>query len=228
MTTKTFTRPLDQKLLAQHIAPDATILDYGCGQGRLCGDLQQAGYEKVVGVDFSEAMIQQAREALPGMEFAVLDASGLNFPAASIDCGVEVMTMHGHRSGGVSVGAGEAVALMRANPTTRTRCMNHLEMMMRTMTVQQAKAHFGTFIDIAQKSPVRVVRDDRVVGVMVSGSDYEAMRVFYADRLVRTLERTAGPRRRVKTVWPRLRQTQFWLKPWLSIKVAIQRCGRHL
>ena len=45
---------------------------------------------------------------------------------------------------------------------------------------------------MAQKSPVRVVRDDRVVGVMVSGSDYEAMRVFYADRLVRTLERTAG------------------------------------
>ena len=99
---------------------------------------------------------------------------------------------------------------------------------MRTLTVQQAKAHFGTFIDMAQKSPVRVVRDDRVVGVMVSGTDYEAMRVFYADRLVRTLERTAGLRRRVKTVWPRLRQTQFWLKPWLSIKVAIQRCGRHL
>ena len=100
MTTKTFTRPLDLKLQAQHIAPDATILDYGCGHGRLCGELQQAGYGRVVGVDFSKAMIQQAREALPGIDFAVLDASGLNLPAASIDCGVEVMTMHGHRSGG--------------------------------------------------------------------------------------------------------------------------------
>ena len=86
MTTKTFTRPLDLKLLAQHIAPDATILDYGCGQGRLCGELQKAGYGKVVGVDFSEAMIQRAREALPGIEFAVLDASGLTLPAQSVDC----------------------------------------------------------------------------------------------------------------------------------------------
>ena len=63
---------------------------------------------------------------------------------------------------------------------------------MRTLTVQPAKAHFGTFIDMAQKSPVRVVRDDHVVGVMLSASDYEAMRVFYADRLVRTLDRTAA------------------------------------
>ena len=63
---------------------------------------------------------------------------------------------------------------------------------MQTMTAQQAKAQFDVFIDMAQKAPVRVMRHARVVGVMVSASDYEVMRVFYADRLVRTLDRTAA------------------------------------
>ena len=63
---------------------------------------------------------------------------------------------------------------------------------MQTMTANQAKTHFGAFIDMAQKEPVRVMRHDRVVGVMVSASHYEAMRAFYADRLVRTLDQTAA------------------------------------
>ncbi len=63
---------------------------------------------------------------------------------------------------------------------------------MQTMTANQAKTQFGAFIDMAQREPVRVMRHDRVVGVMVSASDYEAMRAFYADRLTRTLDQTAA------------------------------------
>lgn len=62
---------------------------------------------------------------------------------------------------------------------------------MKTFTANEAKTHFGEFIDLAQKEPVRVMRRDRVVGVMVSASDYEAMRQFYADRLVKTMDETA-------------------------------------
>jgi 3-hydroxyacyl-CoA dehydrogenase len=36
------------------------------------------------------------------------------------------------------------------------------------------------------------MRRDRVVGVMVSAQDYEAMREFYANRLQHTLVRTAA------------------------------------
>lgn len=50
---------------------------------------------------------------------------------------------------------------------------------------------FGEFLDLAQREPVRVMRRDRVVGVMVSAQDYEAMRVFYADRLRHTLQESA-------------------------------------
>lgn len=62
---------------------------------------------------------------------------------------------------------------------------------MKTYTANEAKTRFGEFIDQAQREPVRVMRHDRVVGVMVSAQDYDAMRAFYADRLRRTMDRTA-------------------------------------
>jgi PHD/YefM family antitoxin component YafN of YafNO toxin-antitoxin module len=62
---------------------------------------------------------------------------------------------------------------------------------MQTFTANQAKTQFGQFIDLAQRAPVRVMRRNRVVGVMVSAQDYEAMRAFYANRLQHTLADTA-------------------------------------
>ncbi len=62
---------------------------------------------------------------------------------------------------------------------------------MQTFTANEAKTQFGQFIDMAQREPVRAVRRDRVVGVMVSAQDYEAMREFYANRLQHTLRDTA-------------------------------------
>jgi len=62
---------------------------------------------------------------------------------------------------------------------------------MQTFTANEAKTHFGEFIDQVQREPVRVMRRDRVVGVMVSAQDYEAMRAFYADRLRHELRESA-------------------------------------
>ena len=62
---------------------------------------------------------------------------------------------------------------------------------MKTYTANEAKTRFGEFIDDAQRAPVRVMRRDRVVGVMVSAQDYEAMRKFYADRLLQTMDRAS-------------------------------------
>ncbi len=63
---------------------------------------------------------------------------------------------------------------------------------MQTYTANEAKTRFGEFLDRAQREPVRVMRHDRVVGVMVSAEDYEAMRVFYADRLRKSLTDSAA------------------------------------
>lgn len=62
---------------------------------------------------------------------------------------------------------------------------------MQTFTANEAKTRFGEFLDRAQREPVRVMRHNRVVGVMISAEDYEAMRAFYADRLRRTLNESA-------------------------------------
>ena len=61
---------------------------------------------------------------------------------------------------------------------------------MDTYTANDAKTRFGEFIDRAQRGPVRVMRRDRVVGVMVSAEDFEGMRAFYANRLQHTLAQT--------------------------------------
>ena len=62
---------------------------------------------------------------------------------------------------------------------------------MLTMTANEAKTHFGQLLDKAQREPVQVTRHDRVVGVMISADDYEAMRAYYADRLRQTLRESA-------------------------------------
>jgi prevent-host-death family protein len=59
---------------------------------------------------------------------------------------------------------------------------------MLTMTANDAKTHFGQLLDKAQRQPVRVTRHDRVVGVMIGADDYEAMRQFYAERLIQSMD----------------------------------------
>jgi prevent-host-death family protein len=59
---------------------------------------------------------------------------------------------------------------------------------MLTMTANEAKTHFGQLLDKAQRQPVQVTRHDRVVGVMVSAEDYEAMRRYYAEQLIQSMD----------------------------------------
>ena len=63
---------------------------------------------------------------------------------------------------------------------------------MQTYTANEAKTRFGEFIDQAQREPVRVMRHERVVGMLVSAQDFDAMRVFYADRLRTNLRASAA------------------------------------
>ena len=62
---------------------------------------------------------------------------------------------------------------------------------MQTLTANQAKTHFGEFIDKAQREPVKVTRRGRTVGIMVSEEEYESMRQFYANRLLHSIDKSA-------------------------------------
>ena len=58
--------------------PGERVLDLGCGTGELTAQIARAG-AKVVGVDSSPAMIQQARRAFPEATFQVGSGEALSF-----------------------------------------------------------------------------------------------------------------------------------------------------
>jgi SAM-dependent methyltransferase len=60
--------------------PGERILDAGCGTGHLTAEIAQSG-ARVLGVDRSEAMIAQARENFPLLEFETRDLRALPYQA---------------------------------------------------------------------------------------------------------------------------------------------------
>jgi SAM-dependent methyltransferase len=84
-TTKTFGHPLNLGWL-EAAGPGATVLDYGCGYGRLAGELLAAGYTDIEGFDVSAPQIERARREQPGARFSVLsDPPRLERADASVD-----------------------------------------------------------------------------------------------------------------------------------------------
>ena len=64
--------------------PGTDALDLCCGHGNVSAGLVAAG-ARVTGLDFSEAMLELARDAMPEARFVVGDAMQLAFPDASFD-----------------------------------------------------------------------------------------------------------------------------------------------
>jgi SAM-dependent methyltransferase len=69
---------------AAGVATGSRVLDVCCGAGYACASALQRGAE-AVGVDFSPAQIELARERVPGARFEVGDGCALPFPDASFD-----------------------------------------------------------------------------------------------------------------------------------------------
>lgn len=82
---KTFTHPLNAAWLARRVAPDARILDYGCGYGRVLGDLAALGYANAAGVDRSKAMIERGLREHPELELCVAEGEAAPYPDRSFD-----------------------------------------------------------------------------------------------------------------------------------------------
>jgi SAM-dependent methyltransferase len=81
---KTFTHPLDAARFTGRVPLSTPILDYGCGQGRICHELDRLGYTAVEGVDFSAAMIEAARTRVPTARFSVVDGAALPHADGSV------------------------------------------------------------------------------------------------------------------------------------------------
>jgi SAM-dependent methyltransferase len=82
---KRFSHPLRLDWLARYSNHQARILDYGCGYGRTLAELYRAGYDHVIGSDFSEAMLGRSRREVPGSKLIRNDGSSLPIRSESID-----------------------------------------------------------------------------------------------------------------------------------------------
>ncbi|MFB6836210.1 class I SAM-dependent methyltransferase [Streptomyces sp. NPDC056361] len=82
---KNFTHPVEFDWLAE-VRRDARVLDYGCGYGRVMGELSDRGFSDVSGVDVSAALVERGRALRPDLGFAVLESPPASArPAASFD-----------------------------------------------------------------------------------------------------------------------------------------------
>jgi SAM-dependent methyltransferase len=82
---KTFAHPLNLRRLTHWLSIDSIVIDFGCGYGRCLGELFDSGYENLVGLDFSPAMIQAARERFPKITFEQIESVAIPLPDESVD-----------------------------------------------------------------------------------------------------------------------------------------------
>jgi SAM-dependent methyltransferase len=97
---------------ARGISPhltDGVVLEVGVGTGIVALGLQRLGHQ-VLGVDISEAMLEQARQRLPG-RVQRADARNLPFPDACVANVVFVHTLH--LIGDMDAGIAEAARVLR-------------------------------------------------------------------------------------------------------------------
>jgi ubiquinone/menaquinone biosynthesis C-methylase UbiE len=78
------TQAIGPLLDAARVGPGVRVLDVATGPGYVAGAAAQRG-ARVVGVDFSGAMLAEARRHHPGIDFQAGDAGALPFPDASFD-----------------------------------------------------------------------------------------------------------------------------------------------
>lgn len=89
---RVMTAGLDQRwrraTVREAVRPGDRVIDACCGTGDLAVAARNAGAGEVVGVDFSERMLERARRKAPGVEFLRADALALPFEDGSFESAV--------------------------------------------------------------------------------------------------------------------------------------------
>ncbi|HEY2207919.1 MAG TPA: bifunctional demethylmenaquinone methyltransferase/2-methoxy-6-polyprenyl-1,4-benzoquinol methylase UbiE [Gaiellaceae bacterium] len=74
--------------IRETVKPGDRVLDACCGTGDLAVAARRAGAGEIVGVDFSERMLERARRKAPELEWIQADVLALPFEDASFDAAV--------------------------------------------------------------------------------------------------------------------------------------------
>lgn len=80
--------PQERKVVERYFTDgSASVLDVGCGVGRVASLLQSRGFD-VTGIDVSEPLVEKARSLFPDIDFRVGDVRDTSFESGSFDYAV--------------------------------------------------------------------------------------------------------------------------------------------
>lgn len=82
---KQFTTPFQAGEFLKYVKRDGIILDVGCGYGRTLNELYHNGYRNLIGIDFSEGMIERGKQQFSYLDLRVKKGAEIALPDASID-----------------------------------------------------------------------------------------------------------------------------------------------
>ena len=82
---KEFTTPFHFKDFAKYVEKKALILDVGCGYGRTLNQLYSEGYHNLIGIDFSENMINRGKKQYPYLDLRVKHGRNIDMEDNSCD-----------------------------------------------------------------------------------------------------------------------------------------------
>ncbi|MGC6423705.1 MAG: methyltransferase domain-containing protein [Lentimonas sp.] len=79
----------EEKVFSRVFAPEDSILELGCGAGRIAIGLHELGYAHILATDYSRPMVNRARELATKLEYRipmrVCDATEMEFGEAEFD-----------------------------------------------------------------------------------------------------------------------------------------------
>lgn len=90
---KEFTTDFQHKEFDKYVNKDALILDVGCGYGRILNELWENGYRNLVGLDFSESMIEKGKKQFPELDLRVMKSSIIDLENSSCDAVILVAVL---------------------------------------------------------------------------------------------------------------------------------------
>jgi len=82
---KEFTTPFHTGEFTKYVKQDSVILDVGCGYGRTLEQLHEAGYTKLIGIDFSENMIERGMQQFPYLDLRLTKSEIIEMKDNSVD-----------------------------------------------------------------------------------------------------------------------------------------------
>lgn len=77
---KKFTIPFDFPIFFEEINTNSSILDYGCGYGRITNLIYDKGYSNIFGCDIALNMLYLAKQNKPELNFFQIDSNKITLP----------------------------------------------------------------------------------------------------------------------------------------------------